>query len=212
MGKIKQGILGGFNGTTGSVVGASWKGIAYMRGKAQSIKNPRTASQQENRTRFGSISDFLSKCLVAVRLGFAGLAVKKSPFNVAVTKNMDGQLHDGESLNPQYAIFSDGNMYPFVGGSVALGTNQLDVTLTLPTTSTETHKVCLVASFLDDSEKVVWVQTSTVAVSSTGTSLSASIPLPSGIDYAKAQVSAFRYDDVAKDASPTTYIGDYTPE
>ncbi len=30
---------GGFNGTVGTVVGGSWKGMAYMRGKAQSIKN-----------------------------------------------------------------------------------------------------------------------------------------------------------------------------
>ena len=45
MGKIRQGILGGFNGTVGTVVGGSWKGTAYMRGKAQSIKNPRTKKQ-----------------------------------------------------------------------------------------------------------------------------------------------------------------------
>jgi hypothetical protein len=45
MGKIRQGILGGFNGTVGTVVGGSWKGTAYMRGKAQSIKNPRTKSR-----------------------------------------------------------------------------------------------------------------------------------------------------------------------
>ena len=28
MGKIRQGILGGFNGTVGTVVGGSWKGTA----------------------------------------------------------------------------------------------------------------------------------------------------------------------------------------
>ena len=35
MGKIKQGILGGFQGKVGTVIGASWNGIAYMRGIAQ---------------------------------------------------------------------------------------------------------------------------------------------------------------------------------
>ena len=45
MGKIKSGILGGFNGKVGSVIGASWKGISYMRGIAQSIKNPKTDAQ-----------------------------------------------------------------------------------------------------------------------------------------------------------------------
>ena len=32
MGKIKQGILGGFRGKVGTVIGASWNGIAYMKG------------------------------------------------------------------------------------------------------------------------------------------------------------------------------------
>ena len=45
MGKIKQGILGGFKGKVGTVIGASWNGIAYMRGLAQSVKNPKTEEQ-----------------------------------------------------------------------------------------------------------------------------------------------------------------------
>jgi hypothetical protein len=36
MGKIKQGILGGFSGTVATVVGATWKGIDYMCGLANS--------------------------------------------------------------------------------------------------------------------------------------------------------------------------------
>ena len=39
MGTIKQGILGGFSGKVGTVVGSSWKGISYMRGQAQNVKN-----------------------------------------------------------------------------------------------------------------------------------------------------------------------------
>ena len=44
MGTIKQGILGGFSGKVGSVVGASWKGISYMRSQADHVKNPRSAA------------------------------------------------------------------------------------------------------------------------------------------------------------------------
>ena len=33
MGRIEKGILGGFSGTVGTVVGGTWKGIAYMRSK-----------------------------------------------------------------------------------------------------------------------------------------------------------------------------------
>ena len=52
MGTIKQGILGGFSGKVGTVVGSSWKGISYMRGQAQSVKNPRTAKQMAQRDKF----------------------------------------------------------------------------------------------------------------------------------------------------------------
>ncbi len=57
MGKIKQGILGGFKGKVGTVIGSSWNGISYMRGIAQSIKNPKTAGQQTQRTFFKEVQD-----------------------------------------------------------------------------------------------------------------------------------------------------------
>ena len=52
MGTIKQGILGGFNGKVGTVIGASWKGITYMRGIAASNSNPQTEAQLDQRARF----------------------------------------------------------------------------------------------------------------------------------------------------------------
>ena len=52
MGKIKQGILGGFKGKVGTVIGSSWNGIAYMRGLPQSQKDPKTAAQLSQRSYF----------------------------------------------------------------------------------------------------------------------------------------------------------------
>ena len=57
MGKIKQGILGGFKGKVGTVIGSSWNGIAYMRGLAQSVKNPKTAGQTTQRSFFREVLD-----------------------------------------------------------------------------------------------------------------------------------------------------------
>lgn len=34
MGTIQKGILGGFSGKVGSVIGGNWKGIDYMRSVA----------------------------------------------------------------------------------------------------------------------------------------------------------------------------------
>ena len=61
MGKIKQGILGGFNGKVGPVIGSSWNGIAYMRGQAQSVKNPKTAAQMQQRNFFKDLQSLVSQ-------------------------------------------------------------------------------------------------------------------------------------------------------
>ncbi|MBQ4398906.1 MAG: hypothetical protein II829_04900 [Bacteroidales bacterium] len=45
MGKIKQGILGGFRGKVGTVVGSYWNGIFYMKGLPQSNKKDRSGAK-----------------------------------------------------------------------------------------------------------------------------------------------------------------------
>ena len=57
MARTKQGILGNFRGKVGTVIGASWNGIAYMRGQAQSIKNPKTPAQMIQRDFFKEIQE-----------------------------------------------------------------------------------------------------------------------------------------------------------
>ena len=61
MGKIKQGILGGFRGTVGTVVGSSWNGVAYMKGKPQSVRNPRTDAQVQQREFFKEVQALVSQ-------------------------------------------------------------------------------------------------------------------------------------------------------
>ena len=69
MGKIKQGILGGFKGKVGTVIGSSWNGIAYMKGLPQSQKNPNTLAQQKQRNFFKELQDLASQ-LTAEQLTF----------------------------------------------------------------------------------------------------------------------------------------------
>ena len=69
MGKIKQGILGGFKGKVGTVIGASWNGIAYMKGLPQSQKDPKTAAQMAQRAFFKEIQDLVGQ-LTAEQLLF----------------------------------------------------------------------------------------------------------------------------------------------
>ena len=61
MGKIKQGILGGFKGKVGTVIGASWNGISYMRGIAQSVRNANTPAQQKQRAFFKEVMELVGQ-------------------------------------------------------------------------------------------------------------------------------------------------------
>ena len=61
MGKIKQGILGGFKGKVGTVIGASWNGIAYMRGLPQSTKDRKSAAQLAQRALFKEVQDLVGQ-------------------------------------------------------------------------------------------------------------------------------------------------------
>ena len=47
MGKIRQGILGGFRGKVGTVVGSYWNGIFYMKALPQSTKKGRSGSKMQ---------------------------------------------------------------------------------------------------------------------------------------------------------------------
>ena len=66
MATFKQGILGGFSGKVGGVIGSSWKGIDTMRSQPSSVTNPRTNAQVANRTRFKSVSMLAAAMLTTI--------------------------------------------------------------------------------------------------------------------------------------------------
>ena len=63
---IKQGILGGFSGKIGNIVGSSWKGIAIMKTKPLSVANPKTAAQVAQRTAFSESVTIATQILADV--------------------------------------------------------------------------------------------------------------------------------------------------
>ncbi len=101
MGTIKQGILGGFSGKVGTVIGGNWKGIDYMRSKAASISNPKTEAQLDQRARFGAALKFLQPLTSFLRVGFKNYAVKMTAFNSAMSYNLNNAL---TGVYPDYSI------------------------------------------------------------------------------------------------------------
>lgn len=88
MGKISQGILGGFSGKVGNVIGGNWKGIDYMRVKAASIANPQTDGQVYQRSRFSTVLQFLQPLKGFIKIGFHNYAIKMTEFNSAMSYNI----------------------------------------------------------------------------------------------------------------------------
>jgi hypothetical protein len=115
MGIIRQGVIGAFSGKVGNVVGASWKGIAYMRILPASVANPKTDLQLDQRMRFTVTLRFLQPLTQFLKTGFKNYAVKMSAFNNAMSYNL---LNAIQGTYPNYtidypnALVTRGNLAP----------------------------------------------------------------------------------------------------
>ena len=113
MGTIKQGILGGFSGKVGNVIGGSWKGISYMRSRAQSVSNPKTVGQVGQRTKFSTVMAVLKVIAPYINVGYKGLAKQQTPMNAAMSyhvKNATKGVAPDFSMDFELLLASRGNL------------------------------------------------------------------------------------------------------
>ena len=101
MARIKRGILGGVKGTVGTVAGASWNGINYVRALPEHYKDPKTFKQLNQRSKFMFTLNFHQQFTDVLRIGFKGYAKKMSGFNAALSYNLKNAV-EGES--PEFSI------------------------------------------------------------------------------------------------------------
>lgn len=96
MGKITKGILGGFSGTVGSVIGSTWKGIDVIRSKPKMHKKSSTKSQIAQRKKFGAAVKFFSNIHDMVKIGFQEVAIHQTTHNVAIKENFKHFSYDAQ--------------------------------------------------------------------------------------------------------------------
>ena len=91
MAKMNWGILDGFFGKVGTVVGSFWKSIPVMRAYKRVVRNPKTESQQLVRTRFAAINSLSGAFHSALQLGLAEVArrCKQTEGDVFVARNWE---------------------------------------------------------------------------------------------------------------------------
>lgn len=110
MGIIKRGILGGFSGKVGNVVGSSWKGISVLRVMPLSVGGETTVKQAEQRGAFGTISKFASSILtVWVKPLWDRHAQRMSGYNAFIQQNI-ASVKTNDALVLSDLKFSDGRL------------------------------------------------------------------------------------------------------
>lgn len=119
MGIIKQGILGGFRGKVGSVVGGAWKGVATMRAMPLTVANPRTPSQVNNRDRNTAILALAQAVSISfIRTYWNRFAKTMSGFNMFMSVNKDVYNPSTQVYDWAKVIVSNGTITPPVVSAV----------------------------------------------------------------------------------------------
>ena len=128
MGKIGRGILGGVSGKVANIVGARWKGIDYIRAKPQSVANPRTQLQVNQRTKFALVLRFLQPNLNFIKIGYKNFSVKKSQFNSAMSYILNNAIvgdYPNYLIDYTAALLSRGNLATALNPSFSLNPGEV---------------------------------------------------------------------------------------
>lgn len=101
MGSINQGVLGGFSGKVGTVIGFVRNGAAFMRGLAIGHTDANTPAQQEQRARFSLVIKFLRPLVALLHIGFKIDSSTMSGFNAAMAYTMKNAV---TGISPAFVI------------------------------------------------------------------------------------------------------------
>ena len=210
MGTIKQGILGGFSGKVGTVIGGSWKGISYMRSQAQSVKNPRTDGQLSQRSKFALALDFLKPLTDIVRTGFKLYTNKQTAFNAAMSYTLanaiSGDYPDYE-LNFASALISRGALTSATNGAATSANGSVTVTWGDNTgvgTAKATDKALIAVLNADKGEAV------TVSAGEARSTATQTVAVPADWMGEEVQVYLGFISADAKEVANSVYLGSVT--
>lgn len=125
MGKLNMGILGGFSGTVGTVVGmTNKKGDDIIRGKSKKPRTSTTEGQLIQRTKFGLVTGFMQPFNQLLQIGCKSAAGSSmTPFNYACKMALsEAVTGDGADVMLNYAKvrLSEGQLGMATGVSVSI--------------------------------------------------------------------------------------------
>jgi hypothetical protein len=208
MAKINQGILGGFAGKVGNVIGGTWKGINYMRVKPSSVANPKTEGQVSQRTKFSTVLQFLQPIKDHIKVGYKNYATKQTEFNSAMSYILNNAvIGEGSDFSIDYSsvLVSRGSLSmalnPVAGSDLSGGlhVSWSDNSTEVNANSTDAAFILVYASNLG--------QAVSLKAEATRADKSYDITLPDNFKGEKVDVFISFLSSTGKDVSNSKYIG-----
>lgn len=112
MARIRNGILGGFRGKVGNVIGQCYDGVQTMRAMPSSVANPKTAGQLAHRSLFRQLVSIMSACNGVLRYSLWNANKTFNGFNCAVRYNFQNAIVNG-TIDVTKLIFGEFYGLPF---------------------------------------------------------------------------------------------------
>lgn len=207
MGKIKTGILGGFQGKVGTVIGSTWRGESIMRALPKTAAKAPTESQRIQRLKFKAVSEFLNPLRSSLSTYFGNDTGVKSKYNMATSYHITNAIEiteQGTQILYPRVLVAKGTLFGFQN----LTTTHSETVIKL---NWEDNTVFGNAKAEDTVNVVCYseeVNTFYVFESiANRDGLTASVTLPQNFLGYNVEVYAFLYDKVSKTSSNSVYLG-----
>lgn len=127
MATFEKGILGGFSGKVGNVVGTRWRGKNVMRSLPQRGNYTPTVKQEEQRQKFKTVIGFLSPIVDVLNLYFGNPQGDKSRSNLATSYHLKNAVVSsplGMVMDYAKVLISKGDLRGIDGGTLTAGAAQ----------------------------------------------------------------------------------------
>ncbi len=121
MAKQGQGILDGYRGTVGPVIGYQWRGRWCLRARPRHVSNPQTVAQQAHRMRFRDMVQLAGRMNRALRLGLRAASLEEGMTECNLFVKMNKDCFTPEGVDYERLVVSRGPVAPVAFMQVELG-------------------------------------------------------------------------------------------
>ena len=120
MARQTAGILGGFNGTVGPVIGYQWRGRWCMRAHPRRVSNPRTEAQQAHRMLFREMVQTAGRLTAVLRHGMRQASLEQGLTEGNLFVKLNKQCFTPQGVDYAQLQLSTGPVAPVAFGEAAV--------------------------------------------------------------------------------------------